>query len=172
MPSEIKYGIGFVQFNEFADPELAIEFAVEAEKAGWDGIFLIDHVYFSREDLPSIAETWILLSAIAARTERIKIGTSVTALPRYPPFHSHFSPCGLAFLASSLRKNIHVLVAGLHDPLHCVLRHGHGILLPAGSLPGRVHPVYHPVVFTVHHRRRHQAVLCCRQPWPSIIRGR
>ncbi|TFG09465.1 LLM class flavin-dependent oxidoreductase [Candidatus Heimdallarchaeota archaeon] len=86
MTTDIKYGLGLIQFNEFSNPDIVVDFAVEAEKAGWDGIFLIDHIMFSREQISSITDTWILLAAIAARTEKIKIGTCVTALPRYHPW--------------------------------------------------------------------------------------
>ncbi|NPD88719.1 MAG: hypothetical protein HGN29_08335 [Asgard group archaeon] len=34
MSSEIKYGLVLIQFNEFSDPNLVVEFAIEAEKAG------------------------------------------------------------------------------------------------------------------------------------------
>ena len=86
MSSKIKYGISLIQFNEFSDPNLVVEFAVEAEKAGWDGIFLCDHLFYSREPVNSISETWVLLSAIAAKTQNIKIGTYVSPLPRYHPW--------------------------------------------------------------------------------------
>jgi alkanesulfonate monooxygenase SsuD/methylene tetrahydromethanopterin reductase-like flavin-dependent oxidoreductase (luciferase family) len=86
MSSEVKYGISLVHFNELADPKLVIEFAIEAEKAGWDGIFLPDHLLYDRKTVPSITDTWILLSAIAAKTKKIKIGTCVSALPRYHPW--------------------------------------------------------------------------------------
>lgn len=86
MSSTTKYGLALIQFNEFANPDIVVEFAVEAEKAGWDGIFVCDHLLFSREPVNSIAETWILMSAIAAKTKKIKIGTYVTPLPRYHPW--------------------------------------------------------------------------------------
>jgi alkanesulfonate monooxygenase SsuD/methylene tetrahydromethanopterin reductase-like flavin-dependent oxidoreductase (luciferase family) len=86
MTSEIKYGISLIHFNELADPEIIIELAVEAEKAGWDGIFLPDHLLYDKQAIYPITETWILLSAIAAKTEKIKIGTGVAALPRYHPW--------------------------------------------------------------------------------------
>jgi hypothetical protein len=86
MSSETKYGIALIQFNEFSDPNLVVDFAMEAEKAGWDGIFLCDHLYYSREELNSISETWVQLSAIAAKTQKIKIGTYVSPLPRYLPW--------------------------------------------------------------------------------------
>ena len=86
MSSEIKYGISLIHFNELANPEVVIELAVEAEKAGWDGIFLPDHMLFDKQQIYPITETWILLSAIAAKTNKIKIGTGVAALPRYHPW--------------------------------------------------------------------------------------
>ena len=112
MTSEIKYGLGLIQFNEFSDPEVVIDFAVEAEKAGWDGIFLIDHVQFSRDQISSIAEPWVLLGAIAARTERIKIGTCVTALPRYPPWQF----AKMAATLDVLSKGRLILGLGLGGP--------------------------------------------------------
>ena len=86
MSSKIRYGISLIQFNELADPEKVIDIAIAAEESGWDGIFLPDHLLFDRNNVSSIAETWILLSAIAARTIKIKIGTYVSALPRYHPW--------------------------------------------------------------------------------------
>lgn len=86
MSSEIKYGISLINFNELADPEIIIDLAIEAEKAGWDGIFLPEHQVFDKKAIYHITETWVLLSAIASRTEKIKIGTGVVALPRYNPW--------------------------------------------------------------------------------------
>ena len=86
MSAEIKYGIGLIQFKEFADPEVIVEFAVEAEKAGWDGIFLCDHVLFDRENIQPIAEPWVLMSAIAAKTSNIKIMLVVFDLEDYIRF--------------------------------------------------------------------------------------
>jgi alkanesulfonate monooxygenase SsuD/methylene tetrahydromethanopterin reductase-like flavin-dependent oxidoreductase (luciferase family) len=60
-----------------------VELAVEAEKAGWDGLFLWDHLLFPWE--VSLIEPWAVLSAIAARTTRLKLGTAVTPIPRRRP---------------------------------------------------------------------------------------
>ncbi len=112
MTSEIKYGLGLIQFNEFSNPDVVIDFAVEAEKAGWDGIFLIDHVMFSREHISSIAETWVLLGAIAAKTDKIKIGTCVSALPRYHPWQF----AKMAATLDVLSKGRLILGLGLGGP--------------------------------------------------------
>ena len=56
---------------------------MRAEAAGWDGVFLWDHVVAG--DLP-IVDPWTALGAIAAATRRITIGPTVTPLPRRRPW--------------------------------------------------------------------------------------
>ena len=56
------------------DPVQALEMAVAAEAAGWDGVFLSDAVTEAH------TEPFAQLAAIAARTERIALGTWVTPL--------------------------------------------------------------------------------------------
>jgi alkanesulfonate monooxygenase SsuD/methylene tetrahydromethanopterin reductase-like flavin-dependent oxidoreductase (luciferase family) len=74
------FGIYAPNAAPFADPHATAQLAREAEDAGWDGFFLSDNLLFERV-LP-VADTWITLAAIAARTERIRLGPLVTALPR------------------------------------------------------------------------------------------
>ena len=68
-------------FGELSEPGLVAELAVQAEKAGWDGFFLWDHVAY-RPPVTHIADPWVTLAAIAVRTERVTIGPLVTPLPR------------------------------------------------------------------------------------------
>ena len=58
--------------------------SAEAEEAGWDGIFLWDHVRW-REPVLEVADAWITLAAIAAATQTIRLGPMVTPLARRRP---------------------------------------------------------------------------------------
>ena len=55
------------------------------KESGWDGFFLWDHLVEWNKPIP-IYETFASLSAIAASTSRIRIGTSVSPLPKYKPW--------------------------------------------------------------------------------------
>jgi alkanesulfonate monooxygenase SsuD/methylene tetrahydromethanopterin reductase-like flavin-dependent oxidoreductase (luciferase family) len=71
-------------FDELADPRVAVELAVAAEEAGWDGFFVWDHIRW-REPVAAAGDPWITLAAIASATERIRLGTLVTAVARRRP---------------------------------------------------------------------------------------
>lgn len=56
-----------------------VDFAVEAEQAGWDGVFVSDE--------PSgYSDPWTVLGAIAAKTTRIRLGTWITPVPNNLPW--------------------------------------------------------------------------------------
>jgi alkanesulfonate monooxygenase SsuD/methylene tetrahydromethanopterin reductase-like flavin-dependent oxidoreductase (luciferase family) len=69
--------------GELADPALLAELAASAERAGWDGVFVWDHLW--NRTLVPFADPFVTLAAIAMATERIAIGTMVAALPRRRP---------------------------------------------------------------------------------------
>ncbi len=71
-------------FDDLADVGVLAALAAEAEAAGWDGLFLWDHVL--RPDPPRpVADPWIALAAVAMRTERMRLGPMVTPLARRRP---------------------------------------------------------------------------------------
>ncbi len=62
----------------YGDARAAAELAVLAEQAGWDGFFVWEPVWGF--------DAWVLLTAAAMRTERIRLGTMLTPLARIKPW--------------------------------------------------------------------------------------
>jgi alkanesulfonate monooxygenase SsuD/methylene tetrahydromethanopterin reductase-like flavin-dependent oxidoreductase (luciferase family) len=60
-----------------------VEFGIEAEARGWDGVFIWDHV--QREVGQPAADPQVALAAIAQATERVRLGAMVTPLARRRP---------------------------------------------------------------------------------------
>lgn len=79
----VRYGISLATVGTYSDPRVLVEFAREAEAAGWDGVFPWDHLGFVW-GTPA-ADPWVTLGAIAASTERIRIGTMITPVARRRP---------------------------------------------------------------------------------------
>jgi alkanesulfonate monooxygenase SsuD/methylene tetrahydromethanopterin reductase-like flavin-dependent oxidoreductase (luciferase family) len=79
-----KFGLFIPPFGALSDPRRLMSLATRAEGAGWDGIFLWDHVLHG--DGVPIGEVWVMLTAIAAVTERIRLGPMVTPLSRRRPW--------------------------------------------------------------------------------------
>lgn len=82
----MKYAIYLPNWGGFADPRNYLEFASVAERSGWDGVFLWDHILLYRHSEIPMADAWIVLSAIAATTRRIQLGALVTPLARRRPW--------------------------------------------------------------------------------------
>lgn len=66
--------------REYANPEILADLAFEAEKAGWDGFFIWDIIFFENEPNVPVNDPWIALAAIAVKTNCIKIGALLTLL--------------------------------------------------------------------------------------------
>jgi probable F420-dependent oxidoreductase len=81
----MQYGLYLPNFGAFGDARTVMTLAREAEQAGWDGFFLWDHIASGEGPVPMV-DPWVALAAIAASTERIRIGTTVTPLPRRRPW--------------------------------------------------------------------------------------
>lgn len=79
----MRFGVYLPPFGPFGDPNVLVELAVRAEAAGWDGVFLWDHVL---TDAMPIADPWTTLAAIAHATDDLLLGPMVTPPARRRPW--------------------------------------------------------------------------------------
>lgn len=86
MSSNINYGVYIANFGKEWTVDSFVELAKEAEKAGWDGFFLWDHLYAADMPDANVVDPFIVLAAIASQTKKIRIGTTVTPLARKQPW--------------------------------------------------------------------------------------
>ncbi len=81
----MRFGIVFPN-GGLCDPHTLAEFAALAEAHGWDGVFLEDYIVWQgHQDVPTY-DPWIAFAAMAMRTTTIRLGTSITPLPRRRPW--------------------------------------------------------------------------------------
>ncbi|MFD9895367.1 LLM class flavin-dependent oxidoreductase [Amycolatopsis sp. NPDC059027] len=83
----MRFSINIPNFGDFADPRAVVTVAEAAEQAGWDGLFLWDHVVHDKDKRQGqpFGEPWMLLTAAALATSRIRLGTLVTPVPGRRP---------------------------------------------------------------------------------------
>lgn len=76
------FGLEIIPVGPFSDPRKIVKLALAAEAAGWEGIYVWDHVLFGPY---GVADPWVALAAVAATTSRLKLCTGVAPMPRYRP---------------------------------------------------------------------------------------
>ncbi len=76
----VQYAVGLPTVGEFGNPGTLLELAASAERHGWDGVHLWDHVLYHQPEWP-VTSSVVAASAIAAATARVRIILTV-ALPR------------------------------------------------------------------------------------------
>jgi alkanesulfonate monooxygenase SsuD/methylene tetrahydromethanopterin reductase-like flavin-dependent oxidoreductase (luciferase family) len=80
----MRFGLDFPPFGDLADPRLVAEIAADAEAAGWDAVFVWDHIMY-REPVTDAGDPWIAMAAILTATEKVLTGPMVTPLARRRP---------------------------------------------------------------------------------------
>ncbi len=86
----MKIGVSLLNNWGFEDPQPLVDLAVRAEDLGIDSVWVHDHVFnvghvFDRIGGKPYYEPLTLLSFVAARTQRVRLGTSVLVLPYHNP---------------------------------------------------------------------------------------
>jgi alkanesulfonate monooxygenase SsuD/methylene tetrahydromethanopterin reductase-like flavin-dependent oxidoreductase (luciferase family) len=79
----VHYGICLANIGTYADPRKSVRLARVAEDAGWEAVFVWDHLAFVWG--PPAGDPWITLAAIASTTSTVRIGTAVTPVARRRP---------------------------------------------------------------------------------------
>jgi len=78
--------VGYVASHEQFAPSDLIEYAIAAEKAGFDALWVSDHFHPWQDNQGHCAHAWITLAAMGQRTERLLLGTGITCpIYRYNP---------------------------------------------------------------------------------------
>lgn len=68
------------------DPRTVAELAFELEEAGWDGAFYWDGMCLAGDWAMDMYDPWVVMAAMAMRTERVKLGAIVTPPSRRRPW--------------------------------------------------------------------------------------
>jgi probable F420-dependent oxidoreductase len=86
--SSTKFGIAarnFTAYPEMPDAKQLVEYGVKMEQLGFDSLWVWDHVLLGVQPNFPIIEALTLLTAIGARTSKIKLGTGILVLPLRNP---------------------------------------------------------------------------------------
>ncbi|MBO0812543.1 MAG: LLM class flavin-dependent oxidoreductase, partial [Microlunatus sp.] len=83
----MKYSVNIPNFGDFADVHTIIDLARAAERAGWDALFIWDHVVHNKELRRGVpfADPWIAMTAVALATEKLRFGPLLTPVARRRP---------------------------------------------------------------------------------------
>lgn len=133
----MRHGIDVAIIGEWAEPGFVVEAARAAEAAGWDALFVWDHLAYTW-GVPA-ADPWVVLAAVAQATVRLRLGTAVTPLPRRRPAVLASAVTTLDRLSGgrvisaacgrSLRYRCHRCIGGTRRLSPVCLRQGRGDLV-------------------------------------------
>ncbi len=86
--NKTEYGIAmrnFQAFPDLPDAQQLIEYGVRMEELGFESVWVWDHILLGVDPHFPIIDALSLLTAVAARTEKIKLGTGILVLPLRNP---------------------------------------------------------------------------------------
>ena len=73
-------------FHDYSDPGRLVELARVAERAGYDAIFIWDHLAIEPAGRLDVVDATVVLAAMAQATSRIRFGAMITPLARRRPW--------------------------------------------------------------------------------------
>ena len=88
MAKKRSFGIAarnFTAYPEMPDARALVDYGVRVEELGYDSVFVWDHILLGVEPNFPIIDSLTVLTSIAARTQRIKLGTGILVLPLRNP---------------------------------------------------------------------------------------
>ena len=75
----------FTSYPEMPDARALVDYGVKMEEMGFDSLWVWDHILLGVEPNFPIIDSLTLLTAIAARTKKIKLSTGILVLPLRNP---------------------------------------------------------------------------------------
>src|SRR5438105_1301221 len=84
----MKFGLVLPNFGGEITASETVQISQVAEELGFDSVFATDHVIMPKEEQETygnLVEPIVLLSFIASKTTRLRLGTSIVILPQRNP---------------------------------------------------------------------------------------
>ena len=75
----------FTRYPEMPDARALVDYGVRMEELGYESLWAWDHVLLGVDPSFPIHEPLLILTAVAARTSRIKLGTGILVMPTRNP---------------------------------------------------------------------------------------
>lgn len=104
--AQLEYGVLLPHFGSEASRTRILEASVVLERCGFDAVFVRDHVVFAphgHEDPDNtFIDPFVVMSAVAAVTKRIKLGTA-SLVPHRHPIHAALMASSVELLAGAGR---------------------------------------------------------------------
>ncbi len=82
----MQYAVYAPTFNDYGEPARLIELAQCAERAGYDGFFIWDHLVLEGNGRLEVVDATVMLGALAQATQRLRLGAMITPLARRRPW--------------------------------------------------------------------------------------
>jgi probable F420-dependent oxidoreductase len=112
---QCEYGVGLPHFGSAAGRSALLEAAVAAERAGFDSVWVRDHVSYrphpAEDPDRTFIDPFVALAAVAAVTQRVRLGTG-TLIPFRHPVHAAGLVAGLDLVAGGGRAIVGLGLGG------------------------------------------------------------